>query len=178
MTYLVLSLSLTSCSGTTWVPTMRSGHMIFFRWIPKSTSKSYHAAYDRYTSNIFPTLSMGWILPPWLNSTFGGQRYRLQGAFFVSSIFSLISVEILVTVVVWVLVARTPPTFIVRPAVDQNLGDHSYGPQAVGSAIPCHFYIYYTAWRFGWMLYESGTAILMEVLSCECVNLILNLRGV
>ena len=34
---------------------------------------------------------------------------------------ALISVEILVTVVVWVL-ARTPPTFIVRPAVDQNLG--------------------------------------------------------
>ena len=75
--------------------------------------------------------------------------------------FALISVEILVTVAVWVLAARTPPTLIVRPAVDQNLGDHSHGPKAVGSALPCHLYIY-TAWRLGSMLHKSGTAILMD----------------
>ena len=54
-----------------------------------STSNPLHASYDRCTSNISPTLSMGWTSPPWLNSTFGGQRYRLQGEYFVSSIICL-----------------------------------------------------------------------------------------
>ena len=100
-----------------------------------SIPKTSNVSCDRCTSNISPTLSMEWTLPPWSNSTYGGQRYHSQGQLFFSPKVALISVEILVTVVVWVL-ARTPPTFIVRPAVDQNLGGTQPRPKSCWQCPP------------------------------------------
>ena len=121
-----------------------------------------HVACDRFTDNISPTLSMGWTLLPWSNNTYGGQRYRLPGDC-PPSIWTIVSVEILVTVAVWVLVALTLPTLIVRPAVDWNSRGHTaMALKLLVVPSPAATLNIVTAWRLGWIWYASGTNNIMR----------------